>query len=316
MPDEPPPTSWPAGWYSDPSGTGNQRFWDGHEWTEHWSLAGTTAAAKSEHPVGWRAFWNRGGLGRVVLLTLLVAGAVVVASVSVPSILYDRVDPYNELVTAQSVLFGLALPPVLLSVMVVVFVVSVGWFRRLFGPQPIGGRWWMWIAPALVTTTAVAVLASNDYTLYSKSVVASLVVTAVFVGFSEELVCRGLMVELLRASGHSEWVVMAISSLTFALLHALNIGGDGAVRGAVTTMLFALPFGVCLYLTLRVTGNLIWPIVIHALWDTAGFLANGWSGEPGNALLDLAALATVLAVGIIGLVFVRGRVRLVATPER
>jgi hypothetical protein len=34
MPDDLPPTNWPAGWYSDPWGTGNQRYWDGHEWTD------------------------------------------------------------------------------------------------------------------------------------------------------------------------------------------------------------------------------------------------------------------------------------------
>ena len=25
----------PAGWFPDPSGTGTQRYWDGHQWTEH-----------------------------------------------------------------------------------------------------------------------------------------------------------------------------------------------------------------------------------------------------------------------------------------
>lgn len=219
--------SWPAGWYADPSGTTNQRLWNGHEWTDQWILGASTEAAY--RTVGWKAFWNRGGLGRAILLTLLVAGGVVVGSV--PSGLSDRVDPYNELVTAQSALFALALPPVLLSMTAVAFVISLGWFPRLFGRRSIRGRWWMWIAPVLVTAAAVAVLASNDYTLYSKSVIAVIVVSGLFIGFSEELLCRGLMVELLRAGGHSEWVVMAISSLLFALLHALNIFGDAPSVG-------------------------------------------------------------------------------------
>jgi hypothetical protein len=29
----------PAGWFPDPSGTGTQRYWDGHQWTEHRSPA-------------------------------------------------------------------------------------------------------------------------------------------------------------------------------------------------------------------------------------------------------------------------------------
>lgn len=315
MPADLTPTHSPAGWYADPWGTAKQRYWDGQQWTGH--LAATTEAANSGgRPVGWKAYWNRGGLGRAALLTLLFAGALVVASGSVPSILYDRVDPDNPLVTAESVLIGPVLEPALTSMMLVAFVISVGWFPRLFGRQPIGGRWWMWSAPALVAAGAVAVLATNDYTLYSKTVVALIAVAGIFIGFSEELLFRGLVVELLRAGRHSEWVVMAISSLMFALLHAINIPGDGDVRGDVANIVLALPFGVCMYLTLRVTGNLMWPILMHALYDSSAFLATGWSGEPGSPRVELAATAVVVVVGIIGLIFVRGRVRPVPTPAR
>lgn len=78
----------------------------------------------------------------------------------------------------------------------------------------------------------------------------------------------------------------------------------------MTNTVLALPFGVCMYLTLRVTGNLVWPVLIHALYDSAVFLATGWSGEPGNARLELASIASVVAVGVIGLTFVRGKVQL------
>jgi hypothetical protein len=31
-----PPTSPPPGWYLDPGGSSRHRWWDGHQWTEHW----------------------------------------------------------------------------------------------------------------------------------------------------------------------------------------------------------------------------------------------------------------------------------------
>ena len=31
----PPPPTIPAGWYPDPGGSAQQRYWDGTQWTEH-----------------------------------------------------------------------------------------------------------------------------------------------------------------------------------------------------------------------------------------------------------------------------------------
>jgi membrane protease YdiL (CAAX protease family) len=306
MPDNSTPESWPAGWYPDPSGTGRQRFWDGHEWTDQWILPATAETASSARPTGWRAYWKRGGLGRALLLLVLAVGAAVVASAPVPSTL-------NLAETTRSALLGVALPPILLSLMVAAFVISVGWFRRLFRRQPIGGRWWMWTAPALLSTAAIAILDTNDYTLYSEPVLALIVVGGFFVAFSEEVVCRGLVVKLLRDKGHSEWSVMVTSSLVFALLDTL-IAGDNSVRGILTGFAFAVPFGVCMYVTLRVTGNLIWPVLVHALYNAALYLATGWSGEPGNPRLAHPDIAIVVAIGILGLILVRGKAQLAATP--
>jgi len=35
MSTTPPPSQTPAGWYNDPSGSPNLRYWDGVQWTEH-----------------------------------------------------------------------------------------------------------------------------------------------------------------------------------------------------------------------------------------------------------------------------------------
>lgn len=41
----PPPT--PAGWYMDPSGSNNMRYWDGQQWTEHVGAAPPQQPAQS-----------------------------------------------------------------------------------------------------------------------------------------------------------------------------------------------------------------------------------------------------------------------------
>jgi hypothetical protein len=37
MPDQPPPPSVPAGWLPDPDDSAKYRYWDGSQWSDHWT---------------------------------------------------------------------------------------------------------------------------------------------------------------------------------------------------------------------------------------------------------------------------------------
>ena len=70
-----------------------------------------------------------------------------------------------------------------------------------------------------------------------------------------------------------------------------------------------------MYLTLRVTGFLVWAMLVHGLTDPTTILASGGidkvsTGAPTNDLLNAAGLFTfpLALIGIILLLFVRGRV--------
>lgn len=133
----------------------------------------------------------------------------------------------------------------------------------------------------------------------------------IFVGLSEELLTRGLAVTLLRRCGYNEWVVAVLSSLLFALLHLSNAFSGQPIATVLVTVGFAFGFGMMMYLTLRVTGNLIWPIILHALTDPTTFLATGGidvEGSNPSPLLTLAGVSTFvfLAFALIALVFIRG----------
>jgi membrane protease YdiL (CAAX protease family) len=146
-------------------------------------------------------------------------------------------------------------------------------------------------------------------------VVALTFLSGLFIGFTEELLTRGIAVKILRDAGLREVVVAVISSALFALLHSVNVLTGQPPLTVVLTVVFAFGFGMMMYLVLRVTGNLVWPMLIHALTDPTTFLASGGidvaTSATQNPLLALAGPFNILFVvaGALAIIFIRGRVR-------
>lgn len=159
--------------------------------------------------------------------------------------------------------------PILLGIVALfAFGASLGWLGQLFGPQPIRSSGWMWIAPIAVLGFNLLKFSGTDYSVYSMGYVPTVLLMGLCARVAEEMLCRGHAVMLLRKGGLGERAVMMISSALFAALHAGNVLSG---RGLVPILLqvgYTFCFGVLMYLTLRVTGRLIWPILLHA--TTAG----------------------------------------------
>ena len=263
----------------------------------------------------WKQFWDRGGWWRAVLVAVAYLVLYILGGQLVGVLFGDQVNTEDLLATPQSVFFGLVLPLAFGAVVLIAFVASVGWFPALFARQPVRGRWWMWVAPVAVLAAIVLRLLGIDYASYASGVVAVTFLAGLLVGFVEEILTRGIVVKMLRDAGKSEWVVMVVSSLIFAVLHATNILSGQPVVTVLLTVVFAFGFGICMYLTLRVTGHLIWPMLLHGLYDPTLFLATGGIDEvhsgPQSQLLTLAGPANVLfiLIAVAGLIFVRGRVQ-------
>jgi uncharacterized protein len=262
----------------------------------------------------WTRFWNKGGFWRALLIAAVYLALYLGASLIIGQLWGDHVDAENLFATPQSVFFGLMLPLIVGAVVLSLFLWSVGWFKLLFAKQPIGGGWWMWIAPMAIVLAIVLRFIGIDYESYGATVVIVTLISGLFVGFVEEVLTRGIAVKMLRDAGQSEWVVMALSSLIFALLHSTNILSGLPPLTVLATIGFAFGFGICMYLTLRVTGNLIWPILIHGLYDPTLFLATGGvdvaARVESSPFLAIAGPANLvfMAIAVLGLIFVRGRV--------
>lgn len=269
-----------------------------------------------ENPSGWKRFWNRGGWWKALLAAAVYLAFYVSLSFPISAWFGQYVDADNVLATPASVFFGLALPILIGAIVLLCFIGSLGWFREIFGRQPVAGRWWMWIAVALLVIPIGLRVAATSWSEYSVGVVLTMLATGLCIGIAEELITRGIAVNLLRRAGHGERTVMVLSSLIFALLHTVNAFTQPLLNVALTVA-YTFGFGVMLYLVLRVTGHIIWPILVHAATDPTTFLATGGVDAAGktSGSESLIALAGVfnfiyIAAAIVAIFLVKGKASL------
>lgn len=244
---------------------------------------------------GWVRFWERGGWWRALLLAAVYYGlyelfGFLLGLVIPKSVLGDEGS-------ASFVFFGTALPIVLGCIVLVAFAASLGWLKELFGRQSIRGRGWMWVGIAVVLAINISSLLSIDYGKAGFVLVATWLLAGLFVGFAEEVLTRGFVVNLMRKAGHGEIAVALVSAGVFAALHIGNVfTSDQGAAATALQVVYTFFFGVCMYLALRVTGTLWGPILLHASTDPSLFL-HGEFPAAGNPFGIISSLSTFLVIG-------------------
>lgn len=113
-----------------------------------------TADARSSESA-WLRFWNRGGWWKALLVAAVYMALYIGASQLIGMVFRGDFDLTDQFGTPQTVFFTLLLPIAVGAVILLAFAASVRWLPELFGPQPIGGRGWMWIAPVVVVIVAL-----------------------------------------------------------------------------------------------------------------------------------------------------------------
>lgn len=277
----------------------------------------------SERPVadahatesGWRRFWNRGGWWKALLVIAVYYGLYQLAGYLLGLAFGGLIVKDAPFSNGVSAFLALGAPILVGSILLVVFALALGWLRGLFGPQPIRGSWWMWIGVGIVVVFNVLRYASVDYAGWNAGAVVGILISGLFIGFAEEVLTRGFAVDLLRRGGYGERSVMLLSSLLFAAMHSGNVFSGQSPIVVAFTVVYTFAFGIVMYTALRVTGNLIWPILLHASTDPSLVLLTGavdaTSGtlHPGP-LAGIAGLGNyaVMLFALVPLIVLRGRV--------
>jgi uncharacterized protein len=265
---------------------------------------------------GLRGFLDKGGFWP--LLLVVVAYLIVyVPAGGVVARLADRSYSEDDLLSSVGTIFIQLTGGLLVgSLVLLAFTTFMGWNAEIFGRQPIYRSRWMWLAPVVVLTPIVLRVLGIDWGGRGLSVSMMMMATGLLIGFSEELLYRGIGVKMLRSGGHREWSVAAITSVLFGLSHTVNLISGAQLTTVLATVPYTIAFGVLMYLSMRVIGFLAAAMILHGLTDPTTFLATG--GLPDDvdttAVSGLLAFAgqygtlLVVVVGFILAFFVRGKV--------
>jgi membrane protease YdiL (CAAX protease family) len=150
------------------------------------------------------------------------------------------------------------------------------------------------------------------------AVLAFVLINCVFVGFSEELMLRGAVLQAFRHTV-TIWPAVLATSLIFGAMHSMNVFVTGDLKSALIQSTAAFLSGL-LFIALRLRSGSLWlPIVVHALWDFATFSLGGAAqglsqGNPpaeaamvpaASGLLQFAPVLLVLPNAIYGLWLMR-----------
>ncbi|NQX13284.1 CPBP family intramembrane metalloprotease [Microbacteriaceae bacterium VKM Ac-2855] len=223
--------------------------------------------------------------------------------------------PYDELSESGSNLFfGAGLSLIVAAVLLVITTTVLGWWRpALFDRHP-SVRWPI-IAPILMAVALVFNLISTDFASYDAGFLAAALVI-ILVGFTEEITTRGLLLTGLRSRLGEGWVWLLTTAL-FASMHLLNATSGQALGATLQQVVFTFLAGTIFYILRRVTGTLIWSMVLHGLWDFSTFsLTHGTPGPLASIGAIINVLAGVFALIAVAYVIRGAQERLDAPPDR
>lgn len=244
----------------------------------------------------WRRFFDSGGWWKAVVVVAVYYGIYQLLALLVGAIFPADGPVRGAKGSPMDVFIITGLPILLGCIVLVVLALSLGWLKELFAHQAVRGRRWMWVAVAVVLAINLSSVLSTDFQKLGGAFVASWLITGLFVGFAEEVLTRGFVVNLMRKAGHGEVGVALVSSGLFAAMHFGNLfTSDQGLSTTLLQVVYTFAFGLCMYLALRVTGSLVWPILIHASTDPTLFLHA--DAPLSNPLTIVASLSTFIVIG-------------------
>ena len=200
--------------------------------------------------------------------------------------------PYTEIgTTTDSVVRGIVIPMMVCTAVMAILTSVLGWWRPVMREKPLGVKW-MWAIPAILVVMVLAGINYAQLGAIGLPFLGALALGTAMVGFNEEITYRGVALVAFRGQYREVWVWFW-TSLLFGLLHGANIILGQPVVPTIRQVILAFALGSIFYVARRVTGSLLFMMVIHALWDFGSFTVAGGYAATGHAVFTPTMLATL-----------------------
>lgn len=203
--------------------------------------------------------------------------------------------------SGQNLFLGAGLSLIIAAILLAITTTLLGWWRPALFDRHRAAHRWPIIAPAIMVVALILNLVSTDWGSYDGAFFAASIVL-LLVGFTEELTTRGLLLVGLRSRLSEVWVWL-ITSVLFGLMHLVNALSGQPIGPTITQVILAAGAGTIFYVLRRVTGSLIWAMILHGFWDFSTFAVG--HGEPGP-LAALGGTIEIIAIilALVGVAFV------------
>ncbi|MGI9666675.1 MAG: CPBP family intramembrane glutamic endopeptidase [Acidimicrobiia bacterium] len=234
---------------------------------------------------------NYGALAGVIVVYLVIIQGLGVALSQGTDADYATFPDVETTLRAMTV-------PVAVSVLFAIAVISVlrQWSQVIHENNPT--QPWVWVVPIVLVAASFGVMDYENLGRIDSSLLITVVASSLLVGIGEELMFRGVTIQALRDNGMAEHRVALWSSIIFGLAHITNLISEGS--GAILQVIVVSISGFFFYLSYRVAGTIVVPILLHALWDFSLFSHNVGEVDPSpNARQSLPLLANILLVIIL-----------------
>ena len=182
----------------------------------------------------------------VALVIVVAYAAVLIAMQKLSGVPYNRIAS-----SADHLLEGVLIPVAIGSTLLTVVAHWTGWWKDIWrDPHRITAYRWMWLFPIVIAVQIALNLTQSKFGTLSTAFVIYAVIATMLVGYSEELLIRGLFIRGVRGSGASEIGVFFASSITFGLLHGINVLNGQSVKTTVTQVILTAVFGGAMYIAI------------------------------------------------------------------